>query len=214
ESTAQQLRALDQLEQARRTLESAQRSGGQKDIQRLKQEAEEALKRQDEISRAVDDLVRGGQSGSANEQKKQQLTERKEALADKMEGLEKDINQAARSTNQANQQAGDKLRAAAGAISNNRLPERIRANGQQIQNGWYDQAKERERRIRGNIEEVLKDLQAAEGSQAARSQGDNTEDALNRARELADNLESLRRRIESGQNPSQQGQSGQQQNQG
>ena len=218
DSTAQQLRALDRMEQARRMLESAKRAGGQQGVQQLRQQTEEALKRQEEISRSVDELARNGQGTS--EDKKQQLGERKQALADKVAGLERDIDQAARGMGQDRQQASDKLREAAGAIRQNRIPDRIRQNNQMIANGWYDQARERERIIKDNLEEVLKDIQAAEGSANKRAGGEGLEDALNRARELADNLESLRRRMESGDQQGQdqgsrrqQGQGGQQGNQ-
>ena len=222
QSTADQLRALQRMEQARQMLESAQRAGGQQNAQQLRQRAEEALKRQEEISRSVDDLARNGQSGAASDDKKQQIGERKQALADQVAGLERDIDQAARGMGQDRQQASDKLREAAGAIRQNRIPDRIRQNNQMIANGWYDQAREREQIIKGNLEEVLKDIQAAEGSASKRAGGESLEDALNRARELADNLESLRRRMESGeqeggdknaQNGQQQGQQGQQGNQ-
>src|SRR5207247_1913395 len=217
DSTAQQLRALDRMEQARKTLESAQRAGGEQNVQKLRQQAEEAWKRQEEISRTLDDLARNGQAGGAGEEKKQQISERKQALADQVAGLERDIDQAARGMGQDRQQATDKLRKAAGEIRQNRIPDRIRQNQQLIANGWYDQARERERTIKGNLEEVVKDLQSAEGGASQRAQGEGMEDALNRARELADNLESLRRKMESGeqgdqnQNGRQQGQAGQQQ---
>ena len=213
DSTAQQLRALQRMEQARQMLESAQRAGGQQNVQKLRQQAEEALKRQEEISRSVDDLAHSGQD--ASEEKKQQLGERKQALADQVAGLERDIDQAARGMGQDRQQASDKLREAAGAIRQNRIPDRIRQNSQLVANGWYDQARERERIIKGNLEEVLKDLQAAEGGATRRAQGEGLEEALNRARELADNLESLRRRMESGdqQGSDKNAQSGQQQDQ-
>jgi hypothetical protein len=211
DSTAQQLRALDRMEQARRMLESAQRAGGQQGVQQLRQQTEEALKRQEEISRSVDELARNGQG--ASEEKKQQLGERKQALADKVAGLERDIDQAARGMGQDRQQASDKLREAAGAIRQNRIPDRIRQNNQMIANGWYDQARERERIIKDNLEEVLKDIQAAEGSASKRAGGEGLEEALNRARELADNLESLRRRMESGDQQGQDQSSRQQQGQ-
>ncbi|HJZ69332.1 MAG TPA: DUF4175 family protein [Blastocatellia bacterium] len=218
QATADQLRALQRMEQARRLLESAQHAGGQQGVQGLRQRAEDALKRQEEISRSVDDLARKSQSGGASEDKKQQIADRKQALADQVAGLERDLDQAARGMGQDRQQASDKLREAAGAIRQNRIPDRIRQNQELIANGWYDQARERERIIKGNLEEVLKDVQAADGSGSKRAQGESLEDALNRARELADNLESLRRRIESGeqeqnQNGEQQGQQGQQANQ-
>jgi hypothetical protein len=214
EANAQAMRALERLEQARRMVESSGRAGAQQSVQQLRQQAEDALKRQDQIARGVEELARAGQNGQAagSEEKKEQLGERKQALADQIAGLERDIDQTARAMSGDRQQAGDKLREAAGAIRNNRIPDRIRQNNQMIENGWYEQARERERTIRGNIEQVLKNIQAAEGGASRRSQGEGLEDALNRARELADNLESLRRRMESGdQGQSQQGQqSGQQ----
>jgi hypothetical protein len=217
EANAQAMRALERLEQARRMVDSAGRAGAQQSVQQLRQQAEEALKRQDQIARGVEELARNGQGGQGEagaDEKKEQLAERKQALADQIAGLERDIDQTARSMSGDRQQAGDKLREAAGAIRNNRIPDRIRQNNQMIENGWYEQARERERTIRGNIEQVLKNIQAAEGGASRRSQGESLEDALNRARELADNLESLRRRMESGdQGQSQQGQqNGQQQN--
>jgi hypothetical protein len=213
ESAAQSARALERLEQAQRSLQSSQRSGGQQSVQRLRQQAEEALKRQNEIARDVDQLARAGQNGQgASQERKEQLQERKDALAEQVSGLERDIDQAARGMGGERQQAADKLREAAGAIRRNRIPDRIRANNQLIENGWMEQARERERIVQSNMEEVLRNLQAAEGGASRRSETESMEDALNRARELADNLESLRRRLESGnQQNGQQGESGRQQ---
>jgi len=191
-------------------LESAQRANGQQGVQKLRQQTEEALKRQEEISRSVDELARSGQAG--NEQKKEQIGERKQALADQVAGLERDIDQAARGMGQDRQQASDKLRDAANSIRQNRIPDKIRQNQELISRGYMDQARERERTIKNNLEEVLKDLQAAEGGASKNAQGQGLEDALNKARELADNLESLKRKMESGdqQGQDQNGQQGQQ----
>ncbi|HEY7547369.1 MAG TPA: DUF4175 family protein, partial [Blastocatellia bacterium] len=142
EATAQQLRALERMEQARKTLESARQSGGQQSLQRLRQQAEEALKRQQDISRRVDEMARNGQQG-ASQEKKQQLSERKQELADQIAGLERSIDETARGMGQDRQQAADKLRDAANGIRRNRIPDRIRQSDQMINNGWMDQARER-----------------------------------------------------------------------
>src|SRR6185295_17361497 len=63
EAQAQAARALEKMEQARRMLESSQRAGGQQNVQQLKQQAEEALKRQDEIAKNVEEMARNSQSG-------------------------------------------------------------------------------------------------------------------------------------------------------
>ncbi|MCI0487061.1 MAG: hypothetical protein L0229_10730, partial [Blastocatellia bacterium] len=217
EATARSLKALERMQEAQRSLDSSQRAGSQQSAQKLRQQAEEALKRQEEIARDVEQLAReekAGGAGAATEQKKEQLAERKETLADRMEGLEKDIDQTARSLGQEGKQASDKMREAANSIRRNRIPDRIRQTGEMIENGWYDEARSREQIIRNNIEEVLKNLQAAERGANQRGQGESLEEALNNTRELADNLESLRRRSESNQNQQQGQQQGQQGQQG
>jgi hypothetical protein len=205
ESAAQTQRALQRMEQARRMLNSAQQAGGQQNVQQLRQRAEEAMRRQNDISKSVDELAKNGQAG-ANSDKKQQLSERKQTLAEQMSGLEKDIDQAARGLGSDKEQAADKLRDAANAIRRNRIPDRIRQNNQLIDSGYFAQAGEREKIIKDNIEEVVKNLQAAENG-ANRPKGEAMEEALSRARELAENLESMRRKME-------QGGAGSQENQG
>src|SRR5262249_29382586 len=69
ESTANQLRALSQLQQAQRLLESARSQSGQQSIQSLRQKAEDALKKQNEIEKGVQDLARSGKSGNSGQQK-------------------------------------------------------------------------------------------------------------------------------------------------
>ncbi|MBI3649732.1 MAG: hypothetical protein HY231_01650 [Acidobacteria bacterium] len=207
EAAAQTQRALQRLEQARRMLNSSQQAGGQQSVQQLRQRAEDAMRRQHEIAKSVEELAKNGQA--AGDDKKQQLGERKQTLAEQVAGLEKDIDQAARSLGADKQQAADKLRDAANAIRRNRIPERIRQNNQLIDNNYFAQAGEREKGIKDNLEEVVKNLQAAE-SNANRRQSEGMEEALNRARELADNLESMRRRMEQGGGDSQQNQNGQQ----
>jgi hypothetical protein len=205
EAAAQTQRALQRMEQARRMLNSSQQAGGQQNVQQLKQRAEEAMRKQNDIAKSVDEMAKNGQAG-ASADKKQQLAERKQTLAEQISGLEKDIDQTARSLGSEKQQAAEKLRDAANAIRRNRIPDRIKQNNQLIDNGYFAQAGEREKMIKDNLEEVVKNLQAAE-SNANRRQGEGMEDALSRARELTENLESLRKKME-------QGNSGSQENQG
>jgi hypothetical protein len=206
QSIANQLRALSQMEQARRTLDSAKQQGGQQGVQALRQRAEQSLKAQQEIERGLDEISKAEKPGAANngkdagknEEKKEQLAEKKDALADQVSGLEKDIDQAARGLGNDKPQAGDSLRKAGDAIRQNRIPDRIRQNNQLIANGWYDQARERERTIKGNLQEVLKNLQSAEGAPSkATGEGEGLEATLDRARRLGDDLQSLQHKLES-----------------
>src|SRR5262249_58290692 len=145
ESTANQLRALSQLQQAQRLLESARSQSGQQSIQSLRQKAEDALKKQNEIEKGVQDLARSGKSGNSGQQKAAgsaedkaaQIGERNAELANQIEGLQKDINQAARGLGQDKQSASEALHAAEGAIRNKRLPDKIRPNNQTRTCGGY-----------------------------------------------------------------------------
>src|SRR5262249_3817778 len=90
ESTANQLRALSQLQQAQRLLEAARSQAGEQSLQALRQKAEDALRKQNEIEKGVQDLARSGKSGNSGqqnptEQKAAQIGERNAELANQIE---------------------------------------------------------------------------------------------------------------------------------
>lgn len=224
EAIAQQMRALEKLEEARRKLEQARNGQGSQSVQDLRQRAAGAASKQQEIGRQLDEIARRQQQQGGEDQQtrelKQRLAERKEQLANEVSNLERDIDQAARGLGQQQQQAGEQLREAANGLRRNRVSERIRRNNQNIQGNQMEAARAGERMIQQNLNELNNQLQAAE--QAARqgarqnSPGGSTEEALDHTRQLADNLESLRRRMKEnprGQQPGQQGQQPGQRNQ-
>ena len=245
EAIAQNERALDRLRQAQDRLQQSKgqagrqsgqsgSSGREQQIGDLRQRAAQAASRQRDIAKEMENLARrGGQAGQDENSKRvrEQLAERKDILADSVNSLQQDIEQTARSMGggQGQQRAARQLKDAADSLARDRVADRIR-EGKQNLGGQQSGDRGDERAIERSLNSVSERLQAAE--QSARSSGGSTaEENLDRTRQLADSLDSLRRRMEenaarrngqqgnqqNGQQPgqqqserSQQGQSGQQ----
>jgi hypothetical protein len=254
ESIAQNERALDRLQQAQQRLQQmggspSQRggqsgsSGRQQQISDLRQRAAQAASRQREIAKDMENLSRrGGQNAQDENSRKarEQLAERKDTLADTVANLQQDLEQSARAMgqggqgNQGQQRAARQLKDAADSLARDRVADRIRESKQSLNNsqqgGQQGNAGQQgaagrndERAIERSLNNVSERLQAAEQS-ARGANGSSAEENLDRTRQLADNLDSLRRRLDGqrqgnqqqgqGQQPGQQqGQRGQQQSQ-
>ena len=251
ESVSQNERALDRMRQAQQRLQQAsgsasgqsgqsgQSAGRSQQISDLRQRAAQAAARQREIAKDMENLTRrGGQnSQDANSQRaREQLAERKDTLADTVNNLQQDIEETARNLGQGQgqgqQRAARQLKDAADALARDRVAERIRESKQGLGKGQQQQQGNGndERAIERSLNNASERLQSAEQS-ARNSGGTSAEEALDRTRQLADNLDSLRRRLEekagqrnangqqdrngqqsqqSGQQPGQEGQKGQQ----
>ncbi len=225
EAISQNERALDRLRQAQDRLQQssgqsgrqsgqAGASGREQQISDLRQRAAQAASRQREIAKDMENLARrGGQNGQDENSRRsrKQSAERKDTLADSVNSLQQDIEQSARSmgNGQGQQRAARQLKEASDALARDRIADRIREgkqnlNGQQAGNGNNERAIER------SLNAVAERLQSAEQS-ARSSGGSSAEENLDRTRQLADSLESLRRRMD--ENASQRnGQQGNQQN--
>jgi hypothetical protein len=240
ESVSQSERALERLQQAQQRLQqmngaSGQRagqsgqsgqSGRQQQISDLRQRAAQAASRQREIAKDMENLARrGGQNAQDENSKKtrEQLGERKDTLADSVNSLQQDIEQSARAMgggSQGQQRAARQLKDAADSLARDRVADRIR-EGKQALNGAQQQAQGQqgqqgagrggdERAIERSLNNLSERLQAAEQS-ARGANGSSAEENLDRTRQLADNLDSLRRRLDenAARRNGQQGQQGQ-----
>jgi len=233
ESIAQNERALERLEQAQQRLQqmggaSGQRggqsgaAGRQQQISDLRQRAAQAASRQREIAKDMENLARrGGQNAQdANSKKtREQLAERKDTLADSVSSLQQDLEQSAQAMSggsQGQQRAARQLKDAADSLARDRVADRIREGKQSLNGGQQGGARTDERAIERSLNGLSERLQAAEQS-ARGPNGSSAEENLDRTRQLADNLDSLRRAMDeraSRRNGQQQGnQQGQQQGQ-
>ena len=228
EAIAQGERALERTRQAQRRLQqmggggaSGRQQGGQ-EIGELRRRASEAAARQKELAREAESAARrGGQQGQqqGDASTRERLAERGEALADSVKNLEEDVRQAARSLGEGKQAAARRLNEAADALRRNRVAERIREGSRGAEQGRPESTREAGRAAERGLGETSERLQEAAAA-AGGSSGNGAEEALDRTRRLADDLESLRRRLDDraarregrGQQQSQRGQQQQAQN--
>jgi hypothetical protein len=202
EPSAQGIRALQQLQQAQRSISRGQQTDLNQGLQQAIEESKAVLNEENRIRSDVDKLTQDRQNGAAQEAQQQQresLGERKGVLADRVKNLQgqiEDLQQQARKTQP---QVNDKLGQAASTIRDSRLPERIR-DSSQPQMGL-------ENFIQGRLQEVNKQLEASQGALSQTQEG-KLEDALNRTRQLTEGLQSMQQRLQNSQG--QQGQRGQQ----
>jgi hypothetical protein len=207
-------------------------SGRQQQISDLRQRAAQAASRQREIAKDMESLSRrGGQNAQDENSRKarEQLAERKDTLADSVNNLRQDIEQSARAMGagqgQGQQRAARQLKEAADGLARDRVADRIREgkqalngqqSGQQGQQGGQQSQQQGnqqgagrtdERAIERSLNNLSERLQAAEQS-ARGANASSAEENLDRTRQLADNLDSLRRRLDEN---SRRGKNGQQQ---
>jgi hypothetical protein len=209
EAIAQNERALNRLREAQNRLQQSNgQSGGQsagqagqgreQQISELRQRAAQAAARQREIAKDVENLARRGSQNAADGNAKRardQLAERKDALADAVNGLQQDLEQSARALGSGQQRASRQLNDAAESLARERVADRIREGKQALNNNQIEAARSGERSIERSLNNLSERLQSAEQS-ARNSGGSGAEEALDRTRQLADNLDSLRRRLD------------------
>ncbi|GBC82629.1 hypothetical protein HRbin10_01757 [bacterium HR10] len=194
EAAAHRQQALEHMRTAQRQLQLAQRSQLGEDVARLREQARQAHEQQERIAREVERLAR--EAGRATDV----LRERKSALAEEVARLRERIEDAARRARQENDaRAAGSLSAAAEAIRRQRLPERIAQGNRWLERQWLDRAASEEHAIGRALGEVVRHLSEAARAVRSRQSGDHVTEALDRARRLAENLESLRDRLSSGE---------------
>ena len=142
---------------------------------------------------------RGGQNAQDENSKRtrEQLAERKDTLADSVNSLQQDIEQSAKAmgSGQGQQRAARQLKDAADSLARDRVADRIREGKQNLNGAQQGGNRSDERAIERSLNAVSERLQAAEQS-AGNSSGSSAEENLDRTRQLADNLDSLRRRMD------------------
>ena len=216
ESIAQNERALDRLREAQTRLQqmngqtggSSSAAGRQQQVSELRQRAAQAAARQREIAKDVENLARRGAQDPNSKRTREQLAERKDALADKVSGLQQDLEQSARGLGAGQQRTARQLSDLAEGMSRDRLADRIREGKQALNGNNLEGARAGEREIERSLNNLSERLQSAE--QGAARTGNNTEEALDRTRQLADNVDSLRRRLDENATRSNRNQQGQQ----
>jgi hypothetical protein len=135
-------------------------------------------------------------NGSAERsQQARQLSDKKDALEAKIGELESSLDRAARDASGDEKAASRKLSEAAGAVRDNRLRDKVKFSKQLVSRGRsQDDINAMEGDIADGIDAVRKKLDEAQSALGQGGQGDKKEQALDKARRLARNLESLQER--------------------
>jgi hypothetical protein len=207
ETSAQGQRAMQQLEDAARKLAQGQEAGLNQGVDLAVKESKKLVDEQNKIQEQLDRLLKEKpQTASSDEtrQRREDLVSRKKALADRVKNLGNQAQDLSKQARKTQKEAGKRLANAADVIQENRLPERIMSGNALIQNGFYENQKPRENLIQNGLEEVNRQLKAAQSSMGQSKEG-KIEEAANRARQLAEGLESMQQRMRSMQGAQQQG---------
>ncbi len=213
EAQTQMQRAMEKLQQASQQVNNNQKGQSGNSVQDLKNRASNAASQQQDIQKKLDDLQRKGNDPSAQESR-QNLIDKKKELANQVENIERELDQTARGMSGEQQKAADQLREAASGLRRNQVTNRIRRNNQNIAGNQMEAAREGEKVIQQNLNNLVNQLQSAEqsakqGAKAQTGKGGDAEATLEKTRQLADNLESLRKRLQNKGQGQQQGQQGQ-----
>ena len=224
------LQALSRLNDARRMMENQQRSSLADDLKQLRADAQQAGEQQEKIQEALDKLSQespgNGNNGSAQAnspeqmmkqfQKARQILREKAELNKALSGIEQNLFGSARKAATQQKSASQQLQSAGNSMRDQRIQDRVTQSGQMIARGLLDLAKERERTIKGSIDDVKQKIDSAEkGLGSAPSDSSSPEErlsrALNQSGDLRESIESLSHRIKAlrrGQDRSQSAQSG------
>ena len=219
EAQTQMQRVMEKLQQASQQVNNNQKGQSGNSVQDLKNRAANAASQQQDIQKKLDDLQRKGNdpaSQQSAQESRQNLMDKKNELANQVGNIERELDQTARGMSGEQQKAADQLREAASGLRRNQVTNRIRRNNQNIAGNQMEAAREGEKVIQQNLNELVNQLQSAEqsakqGAKAQTGKGGDAEATLEKTRQLADNLESLRKRLQNkgqgqGNQESQQGQ--------
>src|SRR6185436_13687985 len=193
--------------EAERQLQQSQSARTGRDIEDALRQAEAMAREQQQIQ---DDVSKLDQQGGASRQEKaQQLSERKQQLAGKVDQLEKQLDRTAGDMFKNERDASRKLTDAANGIRDKRIRDKIRYSDQMLRGGQQtSDVAAFDRDIQGNLDDLQKKIGEA-ASAVGHTKPDAQAQALDKARQLSEGMQSLGERMRG-----QQGQQGQQSQQG
>lgn len=187
-SDAEGQRALEQIREATRRLESGRMNRLGEDIRSAREGVERLRERQREIAGDVDRLMQQG--GSGDPRQAAALAERKDSLASAVTGLEATLERIARDARRDQGEAARRLAEAAGAARDNRIADKIRFSKGLMRGENREYARSFEQQIGADLDEVRARIDSA-AQALAEPGGQRAGRALDRAGDLRRGLESL-----------------------
>jgi hypothetical protein len=203
QSGGQGTRALDRIEEARRLLEQGNASQIRQNLEQSAERARRLAQQQREVAQQAAALKPGDAPA------RRRLEQAKDRMAGEVQQLENDLERAARDARNDQREAARQVQQAVNDLREHRVREKIEYSKGLL--GSPQASRQFEEIITANLDELGRQL--TEASQAVgESPGERTERSLDRARALAQGLESLAERARDAQGQ-QSGQQGEQQGQ-
>jgi hypothetical protein len=201
--------ARDRIESARRALDNTRSARAENDTRQLQRRAQQLAEEQRRVGAAAERLAGGEGRGT---QAEAQVLTQKDSLAGAVAALERDLDRAARDARREQPDAARRLQEAANAIRDTRVLDKLRFSKNVARGGSPEYVRNIEEQIASNLDDVRDRVNAAAG--AVREPGTRrSAQAVDRARELAEGMESLgermrQRREQGGRQLAQSGQPG------
>ena len=195
-NTAEAERALNRLGEAQRQLERNRSTGREEDVENALGRANRLAEEQQGIAEEMRGLPG---AGSERAERARRLIDRKERQAAEVADLERQLDRLAAETRREQKEASRELSEAAGSIRENNLEENIRRSRAGTQPGAPPEYVERfEEEIGEGIDELREQLAEARAAMD-RSDEQRASETMERTRDLASGLESLRERTRAAQ---------------
>jgi hypothetical protein len=206
QSGGQGTRALDRIEEARRLLEQGNAARIRQNLEQSAERARRLAEQQREVARQAAGLAPDDAAT------RRRLEQAKDRMAGDVQSLENDLERAARDARREQREASRQIQEAVNDLRERRVRDKIEYSKGLL--GSRESSRQFEEGITANLDELGRQLSEAAQAVGER-QGERTERSLDRARALAQGLESLaeRARQAQGQQPGSEGQ-GQQGQQG
>lgn len=204
-------RAVDGLRDARRMLEREQGEGLRRRAEAAAERAGDLAREQERIEREAADMLRSRTAGERLD-RAERLDERKESQLDDLDEVQRELRDLAGAAGAEQPEAARRLREAASAIDETRLRDKIELSRRIARGGAQDEYVRRLEEVIGEDLDELDERLRGIGGEFRPGEGQERQEAVDRARDLARGLESMRERTrelrEDGPAQGQQGQPG------
>lgn len=215
-AAGQASQAADRLSQVQRQLQGAQAARAERDVQDAIRQAEEIAREHADVASDAEQIPG---AGADRLQKAQLNAQRREQLSSKVGQLEQQLERTANEIAKEQKDASQKLREAAGEIRDDKVKEKLRYSQRLLgRDAAQGAAAEYDAQIGADLMDLRRKLAEASSALGKGGGQQQTENALDKARELVRGVDSLGRRMQeraSGDRGQQgRGQQGQQQGQG
>ncbi len=188
--------AADRVESARKSLENARTRQTGSSLGDASSRARALAEEQRDVQKAVEQLGSTAEADRAEGQRR--LDERKSGMEDRVKGLASDLDRLARESRQDNPRAAREAQAAASAIRESRLSDKIRYSRDVLRSSASrDYARRFERSIQQDLDSLAQRVATAAGAATAgRDSSQRSSRALAQARDLVRGFESLDDRVQ------------------